>query len=281
MPELPEVETVLRELEPALRGRSVVGAEVRWGRTVAAPEAELFVHRLLGRRFAGFERRGKYLLFHLLTGPEPDAPRETLVVHLRMTGRLSVEPHETPGDSHTHVLIDLDDGRRLHFRDPRKFGRIWLVDDAHAVLARLGPEPDDPAFDAAYLARRLAGRKAAIKSLLLDQGLVAGVGNIYADEALFAAGIDPRRPAGTLSSAEVARLHKAIRDVLARAIGRGGSSLGSAGTNYRRPGGQSGGFQKEHNVFRRTGQPCPHCGAPIERVIVGQRSTHFCPQCQR
>jgi formamidopyrimidine-DNA glycosylase len=276
MPELPEVETSLRDLEPLLRDRTVVAAEVHWPRTVAAPMVDEFLARIVGQRFRAFARRGKYMLFQMEGGDQ-------LIVHLRMTGRLSVEPPEAAVEAHTHVVLTLEDGHRLHFRDPRKFGRIWLVADATTVLRNLGPEVWDKGFTAAALGERLAGRKAAIKALLLDQRITAGIGNIYADEVLFAAHIHPARPAGTLQPAEVKRLHKAIRTLLARAVALGGSSLGGASTNYRRPvgpDGQTGAFQAEHQVFRRTGQPCPRCGAPIERMIVAQRSTHFCPKCQ-
>lgn len=280
MPELPEVETFLRDLEPELRGRMITAAQVSWQRTIAAPDAEGFLARLPGQRFATFERRGKYMLFGMERSGDEGRGHEILVVHLRMTGRLSLEPAGSEGDAHTHVILELDDGRQLHFRDPRKFGRLWLVGDAAEVISRLGPEPDDPGFDAAYLARRLAGRTAPIKALLLDQGIVAGVGNIYADEALFVARIHPQRAAGSLSADEVTRLHDAVCGVLARAVALNGSSLGQSSTNYRRPGGAAGGFQDEHQVFRRTGLPCPVCGQPIERIVVGQRSTHFCPHCQ-
>ncbi len=287
MPELPEVETALRELEPELQGRQVVRAWVGWPRTVATPDATVFAATIVGASFAGFERRGKYMLFRLEEPPVPGeaadaahAPR-WLIVHLRMTGRLHVAAAEVEADPHTHLLLDLDDGRRLHFRDPRKFGRVWLTDAPEAVLARLGPEPDDPALTPEALVARLAGRRAPIKALLLDQSLWAGVGNIYADEALFAAGIDPRRAAGTLSPDEVARLLGAVQQVLAAAILRKGSSLGSASTNYQRPDGSAGGYQEAHRVFQRTGQPCLVCGAPIERVVLAQRSSHFCPHCQR
>ena len=181
------------------------------------------------------------------------------------------------------MLLTLDDGNTLHFRDPRKFGRMWLVQNPSTVVGALGPEVWDRSFSVAALAKMLAGRKAPIKALLLDQRIAAGIGNIYADEVLFAARIHPARSAGSLRPAEVKRVHAAIRDLLARAVERGGSSLGGASTNYRRPVGSegiTGGFQDEHQVFRRTGQPCPRCGGPIERMVVAQRSTHFCPHCQ-
>ena len=276
MPELPEVETSLRDLEPLLRERTIIAAQVHWPRTVAAPMLDEFLARVVGQRFTAFARRGKYMLFQMEGG-------DTLIVHLRMTGRLSVEAADMQADAHTHVVLTLDDGRMLHFRDPRKFGRVWLVENAEAVVGKLGPEVWDRSFSAAALQRTLAGRKAPIKALLLDQRIAAGIGNIYADEVLFAARIHPARPAGSLRPAEIKRLHSAMRTLLAHAVALGGSSLGGASTNYRRPvgpEGKTGGFQDEHQVFRRTGLPCPRCGRAIERTVVAQRSTHFCPHCQ-
>jgi formamidopyrimidine-DNA glycosylase len=274
MPELPEVETYVRELAPLLMGRALTGAQVFWPRTIAAPDAAAFPARLTGLRFTHFARRGKYMLL----GLDDDA---TLIVHLRMTGKLLVVPGDTPPAPHTHVVMGLDDGRALHYIDPRKFGRIWLTADVAAVLAKLGPEPLDAAFTAAELAAALARRHAPIKALLLDQSLVAGVGNIYADEALYRARLHPRRAGADLTPADVAALHAAIRAVLEAGITAQGSSLGgSSQQNYLRPGGSPGGFQEAHHVFRRTGQPCDACGASIARIIIAQRSTHFCPACQ-
>ena len=274
MPELPEVETYLRELAPDLDGRQITHARVYWPRTIALPSAPEFEIAIAGARFADFARRGKYMLFGL------DDPR-TLIVHLRMTGKLYLAPAGTAPSKHEHVVLDLDDGRSLHFQDPRKFGRMWLTPDPAAVLSALGPEPFGPEFAAAYLVAKLAGRTASVKALLLDQRIVAGVGNIYADEALYCARLHPARPAGSLSADEISRLHAAVLDVLARAIERCGSSLGRSNLqNYSRPGGGQGGFQEEHSVFRRTGQPCPRCGHPIERMVIAQRSSHYCPVCQ-
>ena len=274
MPELPEVETYMRELAPRLRGRSVAGAHVTWPRPIAPPTAAEFATQFMGRRVDRFGRRGKYLLFFLDDG-------SSLIVHLRMTGKLQVSDGQSAPDQHTHVVLRLDDGSDLRYRDSRKFGRIWLVADADAVLHRLGPEPLGDEFTAVGLGAQLARRTASIKPVLLDQGLVAGIGNIYADEALFQAGIHPARPANGLATAEVARLHAAIRAVLTDAIRMQGSSLGGSSVqNYVRPGGEPGGFQEEHRVFQRTGQPCLVCGRAIERIVLGQRSTHFCPHCQ-
>ncbi len=269
MPELPEVETYIRELAPQLQGRTVTGAQVFWPRTIAWPDPETFRRLIQGRRFVGFGRRGKHLIFHLDDG-------RSLIVHLRMTGELRVRPGDYVPDKHTHVILELDDGRRLVYRDQRKFGRFWLVEDPAQVVGKLGPEPLSDQFTPEALAQKLAGRKASIKALLLDQSVVAGVGNIYADEALFLAGIHPARPGGSLSPEEIQRLHQAIRTVLEQAIKARGSSLQS----YAPPSGQ-GSFQEQHRVFRRDGQACPRCGAPIQRIKLAQRSTHFCPRCQR
>ena len=273
MPELPEVETALRDLEPLLRGAEVRAVRLTWPRTLAAPTAEEFAARVVGLHFVTFARRGKYLVLGLDDG-------SSLIVHLRMTGRLSVEGAGAPADAHTHLVLDLDGDRELHFRDPRKFGRVWFVQESATVLHRLGPEPWDPEFTPQALALRLAGRKASIKALLLDQSICAGIGNIYADEVLFGAGIHPARAAGTLDDDEITRLLGEIQTVLGRAVALGGSSLGQATTNYLRPSGEEGGFQGEHRVFRRTGQPCLQCGTPIERIVLAQRSTHYCPTCQ-
>ena len=274
MPELPEVETYVRDLAHLLAGVEIIAAEVRWAKTIATPLPELFCAQMVGQRFTGFDRRGKYMLLTLGSGL-------TLVVHLRMTGKFQLEAAGAEPDKHTHVTFDLRDGRRLFFRDSRKFGRIWLVADPAALLARLGPEPLGDDFGPAIFARKLAGRSAPIKALLLDQTVVAGVGNIYADEALFRAHIHPRRPGGLLCDGEIMALQQAMREVLAAAIAAGGSSLGASGVqNYVRPTGDAGAFQAQHHVYGRTGEPCHRCGTPIERLVIAQRSSHFCPNCQ-
>lgn len=279
MPELPEVETYVRDLEGLLAGRTVRHAEVRWRRTIAAPDAEAFVARMAGMRFVSFGRRGKYMLLGLASG-------ETLVVHLRMTGSFTLAPFSSEtdppivDDPHVHLIFDLDDGSQLRFRDTRKFGRLWLVENPETVIHALGPEPWDPLFTPNALGAALAGRRAPVKALLLDQRVVAGVGNIYADESLWLAGILPMRAAGTLVTDEVDRLYGAIRTVLERAIARGGSSLGDGSTNYVSPSGAEGAFQEEFAVFQRTGKPCLRCGAPILRTVVAQRGTHYCAVCQ-
>ena len=289
MPELPEVETYVRALKPLLNGKTILTAEVRWPRTIAAPDASIFPDLVRGRRFASFRRRGKYMLFGLDSG-------ETLIVHLRMTGELrihgpaaSAPAHDSaavegtadlpipPADKHTHVVFQLDTGEELRFRDTRKFGRIWLVTDEESVVGKLGPEPLAAEFLPQLLEEVLARRTANIKSLLLNQSIVAGVGNIYADEALFRARIDPRRAGGQLNAGEIMRLHQGLRDVLQAGIEAQGSSL----QNYAPPTGGKGGFQEQFQVFRRGGEPCFQCNAPIRRIVLGQRSTHFCPKCQK
>ena len=269
MPELPEVETYVRELRPQLLGKRVIGGAVHWPRIIATPDPALFLELIRGRRFDTFSRRGKYMLLGLDSG-------ETLIIHLRMTGEVRVQPAAVQPDKHTHLLLALDSGERLHYRDPRKFGRIWLVDNPQNLLHKLGPEPLEDGFAPEDLGEGLAGRTASIKALLLDQSILAGVGNIYADEALFLAGIDPRRPGGALSGAELAALHGAVRAVLQAGIEGRGSSL----QNYTPPSGEKGSFQEAHKVFRRTDQPCYICGTPIRRIVLAQRSTHFCPNCQ-
>lgn len=278
MPELPEVETYVRALEPLLTGKTILTAEVGWPRTIAFPDAARFTDLVRGRRFASFGRRGKYMLLGLDCG-------ETLIVHLRMTGELRLlsnaasdpDSAANPADKHTHVQFALDTGEVLRFRDIRKFGRIWLVEDAASVVGKLGPEPLEESFVPQTLAKSLAGRKANIKALLLNQTVLAGVGNIYADESLFLARIDPRRAGGSLNHEEIERLHLALREVLNAGIENQGSSL----QNYAPPTGAKGGFQEKFQVFRRGGEPCFCCGASISRTILGQRSTHFCPDCQK
>lgn len=277
MPELPEVETYVRALKPLLKGKTILSAEVHWPRTIAAPDADRFTDLIRGRSFSSFGRRGKYMLLGLDSA-------ETLIVHLRMTGELRLHPPPAPGasaadapvDKHTHVLFDLDTREQLRYRDTRKFGRIWLVEDTSEVVGKLGPEPLDDAFVPQTLAQTLAGRKANVKALLLNQSLLAGVGNIYADESLFRARIDPRRAGGSLALEEIDRLHLALRDVLLEGIAAQGSSV----QNYAPPTGAKGGFQEQFQVFRRSGEPCFTCGTPISRTVLAQRSTHFCPACQ-
>jgi formamidopyrimidine-DNA glycosylase len=271
MPELPEVETIVVELRPHLVGRQILAAEVLWPRTLATPDRTSFVDRLQGARITDLSRRGKYLLFRLDSG-------DSLIIHLRMTGRLEIVPGDSPlrAGLHVRAWFDLSGGECLVFTDARKFGRIWLAHDAGEVLGALGPEPLNWEFDSARLAGRIRKRRVAVKTLLLDQTVMAGIGNIYADEALHLAGIHPLRPGASLSDAEIERLHTAIRQVLTEAIGQHGTTL----RDYRPPYSAEGAYHNELRVYRQTDLPCPRCGAPIQRIRVSQRSTHFCPRCQ-
>ncbi|MCU0510081.1 MAG: bifunctional DNA-formamidopyrimidine glycosylase/DNA-(apurinic or apyrimidinic site) lyase [Anaerolineae bacterium] len=252
-------------------GRRFVSATVLWPRTLAMPPLEEVEARLQGREVIAVGRRGKYLLMHLDDG-------QTLVAHLRMTGRLSIVAADSPllEDKHTRAWFGLAGGDALVFNDSRKFGRIWLAERLEDVVGKLGPEPlawDLTPEDSARIRRR----KVAVKALLLDQTVVAGVGNIYADESLFRAGIHPLRKASTLTDAEAGRLYDALREVLNEAIQKRGTLL----RDYRTPYGEDGYFQNDLRVYGKVGMPCPRCGEPIERIRVTQRSTHFCPKCQK
>ena len=279
MPELPEVETYVRDLESALHKRTICAATVRWARTIETPAVPSFVASIQGYQFTTFDRRGKYMLLGLTHPAEQRV--QTLVIHLRMTGKLIVHEQPVAPDKHTHVVFDLLDGGQLHFQDSRKFGRIWLVIDPETILQKLGPEPLHESFTLDDFATKLTKRSATVKALLLDQSVVAGVGNIYADESLHLAGLHPARAGRSLTVSEVAALQTAIQTVLRQAIAGHGSSLGRSGIqNYQRPNGEQGAFQEQHRVFQRTGKPCLTCGEAIERMVITQRSTHFCPKCQ-
>jgi formamidopyrimidine-DNA glycosylase len=271
MPELPEVETVARGLRASLVGRSIVGAEVRWARSVIPPDPAAFARRLAGQAVTGVGRRGKWVVIALGGG-------DTLLVHLRMTGRLVLESEACLDDRHLRVMLFLDDGWRLHFSDQRKFGRMVLTAHPQEVLGDLGPEPLGEDLTAERLGDMLGRRRGRIKPLLLDQRFLAGLGNIYTDEALWRAGIHPLRQADSLSPGEVRQLHWAIRSVLRAAIASGGTTL-SDGT-YQQADGRSGEFAGRLAVYGRAEQPCPRCGMAIERIVVSQRGSHFCPRCQ-
>lgn len=272
MPELPEVETIRRDLLPVVTGRTITEAWVSENapRLVQMMPPEEFCRAIAGRRIVDVGRRGKYLVLHLDNGL-------MWVVHLRMTGRLLHKASGCPPDPHLRAAFRIDDGAWLCYLDLRKLGMMWLADDWSLVNPNLGPEPLENGFDLADFGARLKRRSAPIKAVLLDQSVLAGVGNIYADEALFAARIDPRRAANRLSKPSVRRLHAALRDVLLEALGDRGSSF----RDYVDSKGEEGLHQLKVRVFRRTGEPCPVCGTRIRRTKVGGRSTHFCPRCQR
>ena len=273
MPELPEVETIRRDLIPRVVGRTITGVRVAPGAERVVRGDNAFARRITGRRIDDLARRGKYLLFRL----EGKGTTVYLAVHLRMTGSILYRPPRAdPPDAYVRAVITLDDGSELRYADLRKLGQMWLVDSLHEPVGKLGPEPLDAAFTAAKLRETLSHRRAPIKAVLLDQRAIAGLGNIYADETLFAARIHPRRVANTLTEAETKRLHRAIRRVLSDALGNRGSSF----RDYVDAAGREGTHQLRVKVFRRTGQPCYVCRTEIARIKVGGRSTHLCPRCQ-
>lgn len=302
MPELPEVETVARDLQRWVAGAQIADVEVRWDRTIRHPEPpERFAAELRGAVISRVGRRAKSVLLQLADG-------RVMTVALRMTGALVVAAPGTPDDRYARVIFRLSDGRELRYRDVRKFGRIGLFEGGSLrvrrrpvrrararsrrrstaiaeprasyrvgdVFARHGPEPLGPSFSARRLADRLKGRSARLKTLLLDQSFIAGVGNIYADEALWLARLNPLRAANTLTPEEVRRLHRSIRKVLRQGITNRGASF----SDYVGADGEPGENAERLAVYRRTGAPCLRCGRPIQRVVIGQRSTHFCPHCQ-
>ena len=290
MPELPEVETVARDLDRWVAGARIADTRVGWERTIRHPQPpERFVAELRGATIARVGRRAKTVLIHLEDG-------RVLTVALRMTGALIVAPPGTEDDPYARVVFQLADGRQLRYRDVRKFGRIGLweggglrarkqtrVREPRAayrvgdVFARHGPEPLAPSFSFARFAERLRHRSGRLKSLLLDQSFVAGIGNIYADEALWRARLHPLRTADTLTDEEARRLYRSIRSVLRQGVQNRGASF----SDYVGADGEPGANAERLKVYRRTGEPCYRCGRPISRVVVGQRGTHFCPLCQR
>jgi len=277
MPELPEVETIVRLLRGQLAGQCLSRVEVRWPRCIACPSVAEFGRELLGREVLDVGRRGKFVILSL-------SGHKSLLVHLRMTGRLIVEDvgHLAANggvapDPYTHVSFRFTSGKALRFRDTRKFGRLYLVSEAAEIVGGLGPEPLSPGFTPQVLQDLLSRHRRRLKPLLMDQRMLAGLGNIYVDEALWEARIHPLRHAHTLSPEEVVRLHTAIRNVLARAIRNQGTTL----RDYRTPLDEAGENQEALAVYGRQGKPCLRCGELILREAVGGRGTWYCPSCQR
>jgi formamidopyrimidine-DNA glycosylase len=267
MPELPEVETIKNGLAPRLAGLTFSGVKVHDSRPVQGLDLDEFCARLIGRKVLRLDRRGKYMIIHLSGG-------ENLIVHLRMTGALLWDPEgEEP---FTRVEFFMNNGRRLVFSDVRRFGTIYLTSHPEQIVGKLGVEPLSEDFTPALLGELLQTRHAPLKSVLLNQELIAGIGNMYADEALFAARIHPQRPASSLKQAEIKSLHKAIVDVLEKGIRNKGASI----RNYRCADGEAGRAHEEFAVAHREGEQCPRCGNPVKRIVVGQRGTYFCPHCQ-
>lgn len=270
MPELPEVETARRSLAPHVVGRRFTGVRIREHR-LRWPVPVGLARQLPGRTVLALRRRGKYLLF--------DFERGHLLVHYGMTGTLTVSPPDRPPGKHDHVDLLLDDGAMLRFHDPRRFGAVLWVDDpaSHPLLAHIGCEPLEAGFDADTLARLARGRRQPVKSFLMDSRVVAGVGNIYASEALFAAGVRPSAAAGRLSRQRWERVARAVVETLSRAIEAGGSTL----RDFVGGDGKPGAYQENHAVYGRAGLPCPTCHTPIRLSRHSGRSTFYCPRCQR
>jgi formamidopyrimidine-DNA glycosylase len=274
MPELPEVETIRRQLAERIPGRTVTGFDVLDPRLTAPDPPETVADAVVGQRFGPVERRGKYLLLRLSGG-------DTLAAHLRMTGRLHWRAGPSdPNERFVRAVIDLDDGATLTFGDQRRFGRAWIIpagtDETDYWRGRVGVEPLSRGFTADRLGELLDGRRVGIKAALLNQALVAGVGNMYADEALFQAGVHPERTAGSLTTAEHTRLHRAVRDRLRAAIDAGGASIDT----YRDGLGNKGQMQELLRVHLHQGEQCPRCRTEIRKTRVAQRGTYWCPKCQ-
>lgn len=270
MPELPEVETIRNNLRlgvedwPSVLNRRILEAGVTWERTLATHSPEHFAAQIRGQSIEEIGRRGKFLIFHL--------SRDHLLVHLRMSGDMVVEPRPAPVGPHHRMMLDLEGEVRLSFVDARKFGRVWLVDDPARVLNGLGPEPFSPDLTPERFHAMLRGRKRLLKPLLLDQTFIAGMGNIYTDEALNLARLHPLQRSDRLNEAQSAALLESIRTVLQEGIRLHGASIDWV---YR-----GGDFQNSFRVYQRTGLECPRCGSRIQRILVGQRGTHYCPTCQ-
>jgi formamidopyrimidine-DNA glycosylase len=293
VPELPEVETIVRELRPHVVGATIVDATVDWPRILAAPAEDIasFRRGVQGRRIDRVWRRGKFIAFTLIVPPSAhpppvgarrDAPASqiaaanalSLLIHLRMSGRLTLAPGGRPEHLRIHFVLSTG---ALYFYCQRKFGRVWLVEDPQRVLADLGPEPLSPALTRARFAEMLGHRRGMIKPLLLNQRFIAGLGNIYVDEALYRARLHPCRTADTFSEDEIGRLYRAVRAVLRQALEHHGTSFDGI---FVRPQGQEGRQQEGLLVYGQAGEPCARCSTPIERIVVGGRGTHLCPRCQ-
>ena len=265
MPELPEVETVVRGLRGPLVDRTFTGVTVLWPKAIKTPSISELKRRLTGQRIEAITRRGKYLRFDLSAG-------DMLFLHLKMSGDLLVEPVNEPLHHHVRTIFDLDNDHQLRFKDMRKFGRVYLVNDPDLVVGKLGPEPLADNFSPEDFKTLFRKRKGRLKPLLLNQEFIAGIGNIYADESCFLAGINPQRQVDTLSTIELEKLYHAIRQALTKGITFKGATLDEV---YR-----GGEFQKHFQVYGRTNEACFRCGSSIQRVVLGGRSTHFCGRCQ-
>ena len=274
MPELPEVEAIKRVIEPQIQGLSIQSMDIRRSEVVAHPSADEFSQRLIGQTVDRMERRGKFLLICFRSG-------DRVILHLRMTGCLLFAPSGHPEEKHTHLVFQMENGCELRFSDTRRFGRFWLIqkdeEDTYSGIGKLGKEPSDPNFTAEYLLSRLAKRKKAIKECLLDQSIIAGIGNIYSDEILFRAKIYPARPANSLTGEEWERLARIIPECLSFFIEKNEITpeeyLETKGQDYRNT--------PFLQVYGHAGEPCPVCGEPLIRTVIGGRSSTYCPECQK
>lgn len=264
MPELPEVETIARKLKPDLLGKTILEADLRWSRTLALPSPRKFKSLIKGQKILDVGRRAKYLNVQL--------PGFNLLIHLRMSGDLAIRDSTIRAALHDRLVLKLSDGRSLVFNDTRKFGRVWLTATPDEVLGKLGPEPLSTEFTAQWLHAALHNKHRQLKPLLLDQTFIAGLGNIYTDEALHTAKLHPLATSDSITAKQARALHEAIHNALNEGIRRNGASFDWV---YR-----GGEFQNYFRVYGRTNAECPVCGTKIERILVGQRSTHYCPKCQ-
>lgn len=264
MPELPEVETIARTIEPQIAGRTIVSAEVLWPRTLAVPSVKKFREQVKGQRIIGVSRRAKYLVLRLQD--------YNLLVHLRMSGDIIIRQGKNKPEKHDRLLLNFSNNKVLAFNDTRKFGRVWLTDQPETILGALGPEPLEKGFTPQWLYENLRRRKRQLKPLLLDQTFLAGLGNIYTDECLHIAKLHPLALSNAVTKRQAGALHEAICSVLREGIRRNGASIDWV---YR-----GGDYQNHFRVYDREGSPCPVCGTEIKKFTVGQRGTHICPKCQ-
>lgn len=275
MPELPEVQTVINDLINAgFIGKTISSAEIFWENSIAQPSAEEFRQTIPGQTISDIRRRAKYIIFDFQSGLH-------LLIHLRMSGKIQLIPPNTEPAKHEHVILHFHDTFDLRFHDTRKFGRMFLVNDLNPVIGHLGPEPLDDTFTVDILKKRIRVKNRQLKPLLLDQTFIAGLGNIYTDEALWEAKLHPQQIASKLSGRKLEALYHAIRFVLQKGIDNLGTTLGSGQSNFYSARQRRGRNAEQLNAFHRTGQPCPRCNTIIARIIVGQRSTHICPKCQK
>ncbi|MCF7801155.1 MAG: DNA-formamidopyrimidine glycosylase [Candidatus Marinimicrobia bacterium] len=265
MPELPEVETVVRSLQPDITREVIQRVTIQWHKTVADPRS---LPRMENQAIRSVSRRGKFILLNL----DPGA----IVIHLRMTGRLYTHTPDETQEPYVTAVFHFQSGKKLYFQDTRKFGRIYFTTDAKGFFHHLGPEPLSQTFTAQWLTNQLHNRHRQIKPLLLDQAFLVGLGNIYVDEALFRAGVHPLTPSDRIPSENIQKLHRVIRTLLRNAIDAQGTTI----INFQHGDNRSGSFQHQLKVYGRSDQPCPKCKTPIRKMVIGQRGTHYCPACQ-